>query len=80
MSELFLNLEGQDLERVLNEIEENVDVNDNDINRLKGEDFDIGQFIGAVSFIHWFLVSVHVWNSCGCSKFPKKPLMEMSPE
>ena len=71
MSDLLLSLEGQDLERALNEIEEIADVNDNDINRLKGEDFDVGQFIGAVSFIQWFLVSVHVWNSHGCLKFTK---------
>ena len=80
MSGLFLSLEGQELERVLNEIEENADVNDNDINSLRGEDFDVGQFIGTLSFIHWFLVSVHFWNSHGCSKCPKKLLTEMSPE
>jgi len=52
LSELFLSLEGQDLDRVLKEIEENADVNDNDINLLKGEDFNVGQFIGAVFCIH----------------------------
>jgi len=40
------------LDRVLKEIEENADVNDNDINLLKGEDFNVGQFIGAVFCIH----------------------------
>jgi len=55
--DLFLSLEGQDLERALNEIEENADVNDNDINLLKGEDFNVGHFIGAVSCDYWSVVS-----------------------
>ena len=70
-SELFLSLEGQDLERVLNQIEETADVNDNDINLLKSEDFNVSQFTGAVFHNHWFLISVHVWNPHGCSKLPK---------
>lgn len=52
LSELVLSLEGEDLERVLHEIEENTDVNDNDINLLNAEDFNVGQFIGAVFYIH----------------------------
>ena len=71
MSGLFLSLEGEDLERVLSEMEENADVNDNDINLLKGGDFNVDQFLGAVFCIHWCPVSVHVWKSCVSSKLPK---------
>ena len=46
------------MERVLTELEEDTDVNDNDINLLT-EDFDVGQFIGAV-------ISSLVSCFCGC--------------
>lgn len=51
LSELFLSLEGNELERLMNEIAESCDVNDNDVNLLNTEDFNVDQFIGAVFYI-----------------------------
>ena len=56
------------MERVLTELEEDTDVNDNDINLLT-EDFDVGQFIGAV---------ISSLVSCFCACFELSRLFKIS--
>lgn len=54
MSGLFLSLNGNDLERFLNGIVEECDVNDNDVNLLNAEEVNVDQLIGTVFHVLFF--------------------------